>query len=492
MIDYQQFCQIKTGAEQGLGVTQISCELGLDRSTVRKWLRCARYEESAGAKAARTSKLDEHRDVIRRLLASHEYTAAQVYQRLKTSGYEGGYTTVRRFVAQVRPRPGKAYLPLTFAPGECAQVDWGSAGTVRVGNTRRALSFFVMVLCHSRVMYVEFVLGQGQEWFLGCHERAFLRIGAVPRAVMVDNCKTAVLSHRRGEKVVYNPQYIDYAKARGFEVRACSPGHPQSKGIVENAVGYVKKNFLSGREVTDFASLGPACSEWMDTVANVRVHAETRARPVDLLREEMAHLLPLSELRCALSRTRSVSVDPRCRVAVEGNTYSVPPALVGRKLTLHMEDQWLRFYDAERLVAEHRRTYERGVSVVNHAHHQELLDTRSRAQRDRLQARFLGLCAEAARYRDGLDERRLDARRHVERIVALSEIHGVEAVSRAIRDALELGAYSAEYIANIVLQRSRLLPQPGALHLTRASDMLELELPEPNLSAYTQMEGGGK
>jgi transposase len=492
MIDYQQFCQVKTGVEQGLSVTQIAREAGLDRGTVRKWLSRSQYEESAGAKVARASKLDAHRDTIRRLLASHDYSAVQVYQRLKGSGYEGGYTIVKRFIAQVRPRPHKAYLPLTFAPGECAQVDWGSCGSVRVGNTRRALSFFVMVLCHSRWMYVEFVLGQGQEWFLGCHERAFCRLGAVPRAVMVDNCKTAVVSHRRGERVVYNPQYLDFAKARGFEVRACSPGHPQSKGIVENAVAYVKKNFLSGREVTDFAPLGPACSEWLDTVANVRVHAETRARPVDLLKEEMPYLLPLSELRCALSRTRSVNVCARCRVRVEGNTYSVPPSLAGRKLTLHIEDQWLRLYDGEKPVAEHRRSYERGVPVVNPAHHRELLETRSRAQRDRLQARFLGLCPEAARYRDGLDERRLDARSHVERIVALSEIHGVEAVNRAIRDALELGAYSAEYIANILSQRSRLLPQPGALHLTRASDMLDLELPEPDLSAYAQMEGGGK
>lgn len=492
MIDYQQFCQIKSGAQQGLSVSQIAHESGLDKNTVKKWLSRDRYEESAGAKAPRASKLDAHRESIRRLLASHEYTAVQVYQRLKDQGYEGGYSILKRFISQVRPRPQKAYLPLTFGPGECAQVDWGSWGSVRVGNTRRALSFFVMVLCHSRWMYVEFVLGQSQEWFLGCHERAFRKLGAVPRSVMVDNCKTAVLSHRRGQPIVYNPQYLDYAKARGFEVKACAPRHPQSKGIVENAVGYVKKNFLSGREVTDFAPLGPACSEWLNTIANVRLHAETRARPVDLLKAEMQHLLPLSELSCAISRTRTVNVCPRCRVPVEGNSYSVPPSLVGRKLTLQIEDERLRLYEDDRLVAEHRRSYERGVAVVNPAHHKELLETRGRAQRDRLQGRFLGLCSEAARYRDGLEERRLDARSHMERIVALSEIHGVETVSRAIRDALELGAYSAEYIANILSQRARLLPQPGALHLTRASDMLELELPEPDLSAYTQLEGGGK
>ena len=461
-------------------------------ATARKWLAKERFEPSAGAKARRSSKLDAHRDAIRRLLATHDYTAVQLYQRLKDQGYEGGYSILKRFVREVRPRAKPAYLPLAFAPGECAQIDWGSWGSVRVGNTRRALSFFVMVLCHSRYLYVEFTLGQGQEWFLACHERAFQKLRAVPRAIMVDNCRTAVLAHRRGHAVEYNPQYLDYAKVRGFEVRACAPRHPQSKGIVENAVAYVKKNFLSGREVTEFAPLGQACREWLDTVANVRVHAETRARPVDLLEKERRHLRPLTELKAGLARTHTVRVCPRCRVRIEGNSYSVPPSLVGRKLTLHIEAERLVLYDGERLVAEHRRSYERGVHVVNPAHHKELLDARSRAYRDRLKARFLALCAEAASYRDGLEERRLDARSHVERIVALAEIHGVEPVARAIRDALELGAYSAEYIANLIAQRSRLLPQAGALHLTRASDMLELELPEPDLSAYGQTEGGVK
>ncbi len=490
MIDYHQFCQLKTGAQQGLSISQLARETGVQRSTVRKWLSRHRFEQSAGGKQVRPSKLDAHRDTIRRLLAAHEYTARQLYQRLKDEGYEGSYTILKRFVASVRPRPQKAYLSLEFKPGECAQVDWGSAGTVRVGNTRRALSFFVMVLCHSRWMYVEFTLGQGQEWFLGCHERAFLRLGAVPGVVIVDNCKTAVLKHRRGEPVQYNPQYLSYAKDRGFEVRACSPGHPQSKGIVENAVAYVKKNFLSGREDAGFEALGPACSAWLDTVANVRIHGETRARPVDLLKVERQMLLPLGELTTATCRTYSVKVCPRCRVNVEGNRYSVPPAYVRRTLTLQLGDAHLELYDEDRLVARHRRSYERGVPIVDPAHEKELLASRHRAQRDRLQGRFLELCPEAARYRDGLEERRLDNRAHVERIVALAEIHGKEPVVRAIRDALELGAYSAEYIANIVTMRARKLPQAGALHLTRATDMLELEIPEPDLSDYGRVQGG--
>ena len=492
MIDYQQFSQIKTGVQQGLSVSQIARATGLHAHTVRKWLNKERFEAHAGANAPRASKLDTHRDTIRRLLAAHDYTAVQVHQRLREEGFTGGYSIVKAYIQRVRPRPEKPSLLLKFAPGECAQADWGSWGTIRVGNTRRALHFFVLVLCHSRWLHVEFTLGQSQEWFLGAHERAFRKLHAVPRAIMVDNCKTAVLSHRRGEQIIYNPQYLDYAKQRGFEIRACAPRHPQSKGIVENAVSYVKGNFLNGLELGDFAALAPACTLWLDTVANVRIHAETRERPVDLLTKERPSLLPLLDLVSGVSSPRAVRACRRCRVQVDGNRYSVPPLHAGKMLTLELEDERLRLFSEGELVAQHRRSFERGLDIVDPGHEKELIDARRGAGRERLLSRFLALCPEASQYREGLEERRLNARAHLERIVALAEIYGNEEVGRALRDALALGAFSSEYIMNLLAQKSRVLPQPGALHLTRASDMLELDLPAPDMSVYRSPEERSK
>ena len=87
---------------------------------------------------------------------------------------------------RVRPPKSQAFLKLSFAPGECAQVDWGCYGAVNVGNTTRRLSFFVMVLCYSRMMYVEFTVSQTMEHFLGCHHNAFDFFGCVPKKIMVD------------------------------------------------------------------------------------------------------------------------------------------------------------------------------------------------------------------------------------------------------------------------------------------------------------------
>jgi hypothetical protein len=105
-------------------------------------------------------------------LERHPYTAQQLLQPLQSQGYAGGYSILKEFVRLVRPVRKPAFLMLEFAPGECAQVDWGSFGSIAVGSTRRRLSFFVMVLCHSRMMYVEFGLLEGMEHFLSCHRHA--------------------------------------------------------------------------------------------------------------------------------------------------------------------------------------------------------------------------------------------------------------------------------------------------------------------------------
>ncbi len=152
MIDYEQFCKIKLLKEQkGLRPPQIARELGLNVRTVAKWIDEKTFRPRAHA--LRPSKLDAFRDEIVRMIETHPYTAAQIFYRIRDQGFEGGYTIVKEYVRKIRPARAPAYLSLAFAPAECAQVDWGSWGSVNVGGTRRRLSFFVMVLfvfwrCH--------------------------------------------------------------------------------------------------------------------------------------------------------------------------------------------------------------------------------------------------------------------------------------------------------------------------------------------------------
>ena len=486
MIGYERYCQIKAAAAAGRPATQIAHELGLHRQTVSAWLARKRYERSRGAQQPRRSKLDAYRAAIVRLVEAYPLSAMQVWHKLKAQGFDGGYSIVKDYVRRIRPRHTEAFLTLKFAPGQCAQVDWGSFGSVEVDGTRRALSFFVFVLGFSRWMYVEFTLGQSQEWFLGCHQRAFEQLGGVPQEVMVDNCKTAVLTHVPGTEPVYNAQYLDFARHYGFRIRACGPGHPQSKGIVENAVAYVKKSFLCGRQITRFDELNPAVKLWLETIANVRAHGETKTRPLDRLAEERAHLVALHPQPYAAVQTRTVRASRRCRVTVDTNRYSVPPRHAGALLTAQLSSERVRLYADTTLVAEHLRRFGRRLDMENPDHVRELEAQKKTGARQRLLLRFLALSPAADPYQRALAERRMNAGHHLSRIVELIPTYGAAAVGAAIESAHELGAYSSDYIVNLLEQRARRLPEPGPLHLTRAAEALELELPAPDLSPYTE------
>ena len=488
MIDYETFCRIKKLAEkERLNVAQIAGSLGLDRRTVAYWVGQARFHERR-LPAPRRSILDPYKDLIQRLLEKHPYTGAQLLILIREQGYKGGYTILKDYVCKIRPRRRPAFLTLSFAPGECAQVDWGSYGTVACGQTRRKLSFFVMVLCYSRMMYVEFTVLQTMEHFLGCHERAFQFFGTVPRAIMVDNLRSAVLKRLTGEAPVFNPHYFDFSRHYGFEIRACNVRKGNEKGRVENGVGYVKKNFLGGLEIPDFVALASACTHWLTEVANVRIHGETRKRPCELFAQEKQALRPLAAKPYDIGTIIPVRASSTFRVSLDSNRYSVPAEYAGAQLTLKAYPDRVCIYSGDKLVARHPRSYDRHQDFEHPDHPKALLAERRRARQQKMYARFIALSSKAEEYYRRLAERRLNPAHHVQKIVALSEIYGTDAVARAMQDAFALEAFSCEYIANICEQRARFHEEPGALHLTRKCDLLELDIPEPDLSVYEQFE----
>jgi transposase len=483
VIDYETFARIKHLHEQkGLRAAQIARELGLDERTVRRRLAAQQFLPRKSVR--RPSKLDPFKDTVVKMMESYPYSAAQVLQRLREEGFAGGYTAVKEFVRKVRPKREKAFLKLAFAPGECAQVDWGSYCSIRVGETTRRLSFFVMVLCYSRRMYVEFTVSQTMEHFLACHQNAFLAFGGVPARIMVDNLASAVLKRPRGEAPVYNPKYLDFARQAGFTISACGVAKGNEKGRVENGVGYVKKNFLAGAELPDFAAINPAARIWLDTVANVRLHGETRKKPVEMFLDELPHLLPLPPHPYDVATISCVRTSSQFRVAFDSNSYSVPARFAGQRLTMRAYPDRLCFYHEERLVARHNRSYERGRDFEDPDHPRELVAQRKKARDQHLYKRFLALSACSLDYYRELDKRHLNSGHHVRKIVALAEIHGEEAVAGAISDALKLHAVGSDYIANILESRARKLPEAGALHLTRRADLLDLSVEAPDLSIY--------
>jgi len=257
MLNSEQFARLRylLDGEHGC-LAQVAQALSLNIKTVQVWATRKTY--AARPQPHRPSQLDEHKAEIVRRLHQHPYSARQILNQLRERGYQGGYSILTDFIRQVRPQPQNAYLTLRFAPGECAQIDWGYAGTLMGGSTRRRLSFLVMGLCFCRRMYLEFTLTETLEQFLACQQNAFAQWGGAPKRLMVDNLKSAVLSHPAGQPAVYNPHYLDFAAHYGCELRACNVRAAHEKGRVENGVGYAKKSFLNGRELSgSLAGINP-------------------------------------------------------------------------------------------------------------------------------------------------------------------------------------------------------------------------------------------
>lgn len=483
MINYETYCEIvRLHNQHKLKCHQIADKLSLDVRTVIYWIEEGQYRQRR--KARRPSKLDPYKPQIVQCLEKYSYTSEQMFRRIKESGYDGGRSILKEYMQKIRPRKTNAFLTLSFAPGECAQVDWGSYGSVQVGSTRRRLSFFVMVMCYSRMMYVEFTVSQTMEHFLGCHVNAFNYFGAVPEKIMVDNLKSAVIKRIVGQSPVFNSKYLDFANHYGFKIKACGVAKGNEKGRVENAVGYVKKSFLGGLDMPEFSAVNPGARKWLDEVANVRIHGTTKKRPIDVFKKEKPFLNPLPVELYNIAGIKPVRATKMFRVVLDTNRYSVPHEYAGAKLIMHAWPDRICFYHEGKLIARHIRSYDRHQDIENPDHPKALLKQRRKAEDQRLYMNFLKLSPKAEEYYRELADRRMNPKQHIRKIVALSEIYSIDEVKRAIEDAFSFKAFSCEYIANILEQRRHIKKEPGALHLMRGNDLLKLELPEPNLSIY--------
>jgi len=230
--------------------------------------------------------------------------------------------------------------------------------------------------------------------------------------------------------------------------------------------------------------VNPAARQWINTVANVRIHGETKKKPVDLFQQEMASLSPLPQYPYDTATISQIRASKQFRVTLDTNRYSVPAEYAGAKLTMKASSDRICLYHDNKLIARHVRSYERQLDIEDPDHPKALLAQKRRAKDQKILMRFLTLSKGAESYYRGLQERRLNLRHHLRQIVGLSEICGEDRVARAIEDALELKAFSSEYIANLLEQRRRFTQEPGALHLTRGEDLLELDIEPPNMNIY--------
>ncbi len=327
MLGVETRFMIKTMYRQGISISEIARQTGHDRKTVRKAIHGELLPKRQKPGQPRVRKIDGYADYLQQRMAEGVYNARKLYREIQAQGYSGGLTQVILYIQPFRPpRQEKATVRFETEPGQQAQVDWGSCGYIDVDDRQKTLYCFVMTLGWSRAMYVEFTTRGDTGSFIRCHQHAFEYLGGVPREVVHDNLKSAVIERATGGAIRFNARYLDFALAMGFAPRPHQPYRPQTKGKVESGVRYVKGNFWAGLHFIDVDDINLQVRAWLDTVANPRVHGTTGERPFSRLPDE--HLQPLPVQRFDTSRISYRRVGRDCLVSYQRNSYSVPAAYV--------------------------------------------------------------------------------------------------------------------------------------------------------------------
>ncbi|MFO7951551.1 MAG: IS21 family transposase [Bacillota bacterium] len=360
---------VKTLFEKGYNKTQIGNMLGIDRKTVRKVLR-NQDKDHKREKKPHPSVLDKHREFIEASI-NKELTNQRIFQDLqKKVGFEGSYSTVRDYVRKIKGEQQAVYMVIETLPGEEGQVDFGYIGNLKIGNKRRKAWIFVMTLSYSRYMFVKIVFDQSIKTFISCHLDAFRYFGGVPETVKIDNLKAGIIEANFYEPVVQRT-YAAFAAHYGFWAQPTRVYTPTDKGKVERAVDYVKENCFKGRDFKNATEAADFLLDWLENVANKRIHGTTKKRPVEVFQNgEKAKLQPLNTKDFIFSDSAKATVNNNCHLAYKGNYYSAPFQYIGLELNLIEVNNMLKIYFDQEEVALHTLWEgEKGHYVTNKNHY---------------------------------------------------------------------------------------------------------------------------
>ena len=371
--------------------------------------------------------------------------ARAIHQRLVDGhGFTGSYSAVLRFVSKLRPTDRESFVRIETPPGEQAQIDFGTLGPLydRDAGRSRTVYAFVMTLSYSRHQYLEFVFDQTIPTWIRCHRRAFERFGGVPRTLVIDNLKSAVLVAALEDSVLSLP-YGRLGQYYGCLIHPCRPRTPEHKGKVESGIRYVERNFYRGRGETfsDLTDINRQGARWVAEVAGTRDHGTTHQPPLERFeRIERSTLLPLPPQPFQLLEVRQAKVQRDCHVTVGGSYYSVPFTHVGRPVEVHLSEGIVSIYDGSTLLVSHARCNERGQRVTRLDDYPPDKATVLRMTPEfcRDQAHRIGPgCTELVDTL--LSDRPVDQRGAVRKLIRLEDTHGAESLEAACVRALHYG-----------------------------------------------------
>jgi transposase len=271
--------------QQGVNKAELARRFGVSRRTLYYWIERGELDRdldgvavSYKARPPIARKLDPYRGIIQaRLQAYPRLTAERIFEEIRAAGYAGGYTQIKEYVRQIRPRPIEEAVQRFETPaGFQGQVDYASFNLP--WGRRYAL---VVVLGYSRLLWLRFFPRQTMQSLFGGLESAFAAFGGVPQELLFDQMRAVVIGDERLSKgaLIMNPEFLRFAAHWDFRPRACRPYRAKTKGKVERPIRYVRESFFYGRTFLNDADLNAQAERWLERTANRRRHRTTGEAP---------------------------------------------------------------------------------------------------------------------------------------------------------------------------------------------------------------------
>ena len=416
-------------------------QLHVHHATVRRVLTQAGIP--AAQQSVRRSMADPFMPFIQEILTRYPtLRASRLYHMVRERGYPGRPDHFRAIVARHRPRPPvEAYLRLRTLPGEQGQVDWAHFGKLAIGKALRPLMAFVMVLSYSRHVFLRFYLGAAMSAFLDGHVRAFGFFQGVPRTLLYDNMRSAVLERvhlqRAPDAIRFHPALLELSAWYRFAPRPVAVARGNEKGRVERAIRFVRERFFAARRFTDLADLNAQALTWCSGEAADRPCPEDRSCSVrECFKVEQPRLLPLPDEPFPAQERVIVRVHKTPYVRFDLNDYSIPHTHVRRTLEVLATLETVRIVDGETVIASHPRSFDRDAQIELPAH-VEALEAEKRAGRaHRSMDRLHHTAPSAARFFQLAGARGVHLGSLTRGLLELLKTHGAAALEAAIAAAL--------------------------------------------------------
>ncbi|GBQ40842.1 transposase [Komagataeibacter europaeus LMG 18890] len=342
---------------QGLSISAIARQTGLDRKTVKKYLANGLEAPAYAPRKPVASAAEPYRTYLLERMASYPgLSSRRLHREIRDMGYDGAYSSLTEYLRQIRPPLPRPYeRRFETGAGVQAQVDFAEFQTVFTGEPGivRKVLLFSMVLGHSRWLWGRFCPNQGLETVMRCHIAAFEAMAGCCTEILYDRMKTAVIGEDDAGVVTYNASLVALLAHYGSAPRACQPYRAKTKGKVERPFRYIRQDFFLGRSFHDLDDLNAQFDVWRADIANAREHATTGRIVQEHFAQEQPHLHPLPALRydAVLSVERRISREGM--VAVAGNYYSVPDTARRRVVEIQHHTHEVLIFEEGKLIARH-------------------------------------------------------------------------------------------------------------------------------------------